>query len=195
MITKVKKEIRVLGWDDAPFEKGEVGEIPVIGVITRGGDFLDGVLKTTVEIDGLDATENLIQASTKTKHKDQIRLIILDGITFGGFNVVDIEELWKETDLPVIAVTRKNTNFKTFKEAMKNLPKFEERWNAVEKAGKLKRLSRNHKKIYFQKQGLTEPKAREIIQKTSTHSLLPEPIRVAHLIASAIVKGESIGGA
>ncbi|MFH7882614.1 MAG: DUF99 family protein, partial [Candidatus Aenigmatarchaeota archaeon] len=52
----IKSEIRVLGFDDSAFEKNSESLVPVIGVVFRGGKFLDGVLKTEVKVDGLDAT-------------------------------------------------------------------------------------------------------------------------------------------
>ena len=36
---------------------------------------------------------------------------MLDGITYGGFNVVDIEELYRETGLPVIVIMRSCPDF------------------------------------------------------------------------------------
>lgn len=190
----VKKEIRILGWDDAPFPKGEKGKVLLVGSILRGGSFLDGLLRTDVEIDGLDATDKIIKATKKTRHKD-LRVIMLDGITFGGFNVVDIKKLHKETKLPVIVIVRRKTNMKKFTEAMKKLDGFKKRLKAVKNAGKFYEVKtkRRGKGIYFQKIGLTKEEAEKIINISATRSLIPEPIRVSHIIASGIVKGESIG--
>ena len=105
----IKREIRILGWDDAPFEKGSSGKVMLVGTVFRGGSSLDGVLRTEIKIDGLDATEKIISAVQKTKHKD-LRVIMLGGITFGGFNFVDIKELRKKTGLPVLVVIRKKTD-------------------------------------------------------------------------------------
>ncbi len=190
----VKNEIRVLGWDDAPFEKGSRGRVMLVGTVFRGGSFMDGILRTDVEIDGLDATEKMAKAVRKTKHKD-LRVIMLGGITFGGFNFVDLKELRRKTGLPVISVVRKRTDMKKFTDAMKNLPYFEKRWEAVENAGDFCRLSLKGKGIYFQKTGLTEEEAEKIIRVTIKRGLIPEPLRVAHLIASGVTRGESIGRA
>ena len=192
----VKKEIRILGWDDGPFPKRGKGKAILRGVIFRGASFIDGVLKTEIEIDGTDATEKIAEAVKKSRHKD-LRIIMLDGITFGGFNFVDMKKLYEETKLPVISVTRKKTNMRKFKEAMKKLPNFEKRWEAVKNAGKLFeiKVGSRGKSIYFQKYGLSEEEAREIIKLTAKRSNIPEPIRVAHLIASGVVRGESVGRA
>ena len=190
---QIKKEIRIVGWDDAPFEKGSGGKVILIGTIFRGGSSIDGILSTEIEIDGMDATEKISRSVNNCKHKD-IRIIMLDGITFGGFNFVDIKKLQENTSLPVISVIRKKTDMRKFTEAMKKLPDFEERWSRVENAGDFYELKmKRGKSIYFQKIGLTEEEARKVIEITLKRSNVPEPIRISHMIASGIIKGESIG--
>ncbi len=195
-IRKVKDEIRVLGWDDSPFDSENDERIPLVGSIVRGGKpYLDGVLVEEITVDGFDATETIIEASSKTRHRGQLRVIMLDGITFAGFNTVDIEKVYTETDLPVIVVTRKDTDFEGFKAAMKELPGFEKRWKCIKKAGDLKELPLPDGSLYFQYKGIKEESARKVLELTASKSLTPEPIRISHLIASAIKTGESIGGA
>ncbi|NIO44111.1 MAG: DUF99 family protein, partial [Candidatus Aenigmarchaeota archaeon] len=92
----IKKEIRIVAWDDGPFKFKSKGKDILVGVIFRGGQFIDGLLKTEIEIDGLDATKKIIEKVLKTKHKD-LRIIMLDGITFAGFNTVDIKEIYEKT--------------------------------------------------------------------------------------------------
>ncbi len=194
-ITEVKDEIRILGWDDAPFEP-EDDKIPLVGSVLRGGKpYLDGVLVEEIEVDGFDVTERIIEATNKTKHKDQLRILMLDGITFAGFNTADIERIYEETGIPVLVVTRKNTDFASFREAMEELPGFERRWDCIERAGDMKEFSFSKGNLYFQNKGITEERAKEVIEITATKSLTPEPIRISHLIASGIKEGESIGGA
>ncbi|MCD6402925.1 MAG: DUF99 family protein [Candidatus Aenigmarchaeota archaeon] len=190
----MKREIRVIGFDDGPFTPRSRGNALVVGVVTRGGEFVDGVLRIYVKIDGLDATKVLSDAINNSKHKPQLRVIMLNGITIAGFNLIDIEELFEKTSLPVIVVNRKRPNMKKFKEALKNFEDFEKRWKIVKKAGPIKKVEvKDDKFIYFQASGIEDIKAAEVIKLTCTHSLIPEPLRLAHLIASAMVKGESGG--
>lgn len=192
----IKPEIRIVGFDDAPFIPRSKGKAIVIGVVFRGGSFLDGVLKTEVTIDGLDATKILIEKINKSKHKDQLQVIMLNGITIAGFNLVDIKELNKKTHLPVIVVNRKKPNMEKIKNALKNFRDFKERWKCIEHAGKVYKLKiEKNKNIYFQFTGLKKEVAEEIILLSCTRSLIPEPLRTAHLIASGLVKGESGGRA
>ncbi len=192
----VKPEIRIVGFDDAPFIPKSKGKVAVIGVVYRGGNFLDGILKTEVTIDGMDATNVLIKKINKSKHKDQLQIIMLNGVTIGGFNLVDIKKLSEKTGLAVIVITRKNPNFEEIRKALRKFKDFEKRWNSIKNAGKIHFLKiEKNKSICYQFTRLKRREAEEIIRLTCTHSLIPEPLRVAHLIASALVKGESGGRA
>jgi endonuclease V-like protein UPF0215 family len=184
----IKPEIRILAVDDGTFTPRSKGFVPVVGVVFRGGYWLDGVMHTNVKIDGLDATKKITSMIINSPHYKQLRVIMLNGITFAGFNVVDIKELNAETKLPVIAVTREKPNFKDIRNALKNLPKSEERWKAIENAGRVfKVCTRNESEwVYMQISGILKEDAKKILQLTSTKSNIPEALRVAHLIASGI---------
>jgi hypothetical protein len=191
----IKEEVRIVGFDDAPFEKGRKKKVPVVGAIYRGGKIFDGVLFVKVDVDGNDATSKLIKAVNSSRHKPQLKVIMLDGITVGGFNVIDLKELHEKTDLPVIAINRKLPDIKSVKNALKNFRDFKKRWEKIKNAGKIKKFKFKDKFIYYQCKGIERDEAEEIIRISCTRGYIPEPLRVAHLIAAALVKGESHGKA
>jgi endonuclease V-like protein UPF0215 family len=190
----IKKEIRILAWDDGPFKFRSRGKDILVGVIFRGGQFMDGLLKTEVEIDGHDATERIVDKILKTRHKD-IRIVMLDGITFAGFNTVDIKKVHDRTGLPVIVVNRKKPNLERFMKTLKGMPYSEERLKAVRHAGPLYSVNVKNKRVYLQSYGIERKDVKEIIKTTSTNSVMPEPLRAAHLIANGFILGESVGRA
>jgi len=191
----IKEEIRILGVDDGPFTKKDK-EVIVIGVIFRGGEFLDGLVRTYVGVDGLDATEKLSEMINSSKHKQQLKVIMLDGITLGGFNIIDVKKLYSETKIPVIVINRKIPDLKSIKTALeKNFDDFEKRWKMILNAGKIKEVKLEKFSIYYQNLGLDDEEAEEIILVSTKHAQIPEPLRVAHLIATGIVRGESEGHA
>ncbi|MFQ6074096.1 MAG: DUF99 family protein [Candidatus Bathyarchaeia archaeon] len=187
-IRSVKPEIRVLGIDDGVFTPHTKGVVDVIGVVFRGGYWLNGVMRTQVEIDGMDATEKIASMIAKSPHYDQLRVVMLNGVTMGGFNVVDIEELCEKVKLPVIAVTRDKPNFDDIKKALQNLPQSEKRWKAIEKAGKIIKVytRSGEEPVYAHVAGISEEDAKRILKSTSTRSNVPEALRVAHLVASGL---------
>jgi uncharacterized protein len=182
----IKPEIRILGIDDGRFVPRSKGSAIVVGVVFRGGESIDGVMHTHVEIDGLDATDKFIQMINDSPHHRQLRLIMLNGLTFAGFNLVDIKKLYVETELPVLALTHEKPDLEAVHEALRKLPDSEERWKIVLEAGELNEIQHNGTKLYVELAGFSLADAKRIIQLTSTRSYLPEPLRVAHLIASGI---------
>jgi len=184
----VKPEIRVLGIDDGGFIPHTKGVVDVVGVIYRGGYWLDGVMRTEVEVDGTDATEKIASMIVSSPHYDQIRVVVLNGITFAGFNVVDIKGLFKKVGLPVIAVTREKPDFEEIRKALENLPEREKRWKAIENAGKIVEVRTRgaEEAVYIQIAGIAEKDAEKILRSTSTRSNVPEALRVAHIIASGL---------
>ena len=183
-----KPEIRVLGVDDGVFTPHFEAWVPVVGVVFRGGYWLDGVMHTKIAVDGFDATEKISSMIANSPHYRQLRVIMLNGITFAGFNMVDIKALNAETRLPVIAVTREKPSLTEIREALEHLPKSEERWKAVLNAGELLEVAARHKQeqIYMHVAGVSEEDARKVVWLTSTRSNVPEALRVAHLVASGV---------
>ncbi len=188
----VKPEIRILGIDDGVFQPHTKGTVDVVGVVFRGGYWLDGVMQTEVEIDGMDATEKTASMILNSPHYDQLRVVVLNGVTLAGFNVVDLKELFDKTGLPVIAVARKKPDFEDIRKALENLAKSEKRWKAIQNAGRLIEVkTRNTEEtIYAQFVGISENDAKRILKKTSTRSNIPEALRVAHIIASGLTRSE-----
>ena len=184
----VKPEIRVLGIDDGKFVPHSKMQVLVVGVVFRAGNCLEGVMSTKVTVDGFDATENLAAMIKNSPHYKQLRVIMLNGITLGGFNVVDIKALNDQTGLPIIAVTTRKPDLRKVKSALKNLPESEKRWTAVHNAGEIFSTSMRggKQKVYLEVVGIKENAAIEILKRTATRSKTPEPLRVAHLVASGI---------
>jgi len=189
----LKPEIRILGIDDSPIGDKEEGDsIMCIGTIFRGGNYIDGLLSFNVEKDGYDSTKKIIKAVNKTKHKDQLQVIIIDGITLAGFNIINIKKIYEKTKIPVIVIMRNKPEMKKFLRALENADNGEKR-KIIGKTGEPIMININNKKLYIQKEGISNVKVREILLLTCIHSHLPEPIRVSHLIASGIYYGESRG--
>lgn len=184
----VKPEIRILGVDDGKFVPRSKSQVPVVGVVFRGGYWLEGVMSTTVTVDGFDATTKISRMVAYSPHYKQLRVIMLHGVTFGGFNVVDIKELNAETGLPVVVITQKQPCLSKVRVALENLPCSGERWQAILNAGEIvaMKAKRGKQQVYVEVAGVTKETAQEVITLTSTRGNMPEALRVAHLVASGI---------
>ena len=186
----LRKETRVIGIDDGPFFKFRHGEVLIVGTVYRGGDYMDGIVSTTAKVDGDDSTKNIAKMINKSKFKSQIRAIFLNGIAVGGFNIIDLVKLSKLTKLPVIAVTRRYPDLPIIFKTLKEL-------GMSKKIKLIKQLPEPTKigRVYVQHIGIDLNKTIQFMKLTTIHSDVPEPLRISHIIAAGVVKGESRGRA
>lgn len=185
----MKREIRVLGIDDGPFTRKD-SSVLIVGTVFRGGDWLDGVLSTSVQRDGRDATEKIIGMINRSKFRSQLKAVFLKGIAVGGFNVIDVEELCKQTGKPVIMVVRRFPDYDKMFRALEKI-------GHAEKIGLIAKVAQPIKigQVFVQFVGCSREEAERLVKLTTTRSFVPEPLRSAHIIAAGVVKGESRGRA
>jgi endonuclease V-like protein UPF0215 family len=190
----MKPQIRILGIDDSPF-KFHDKKTTVIGVVMRIPSYIEAVLKTEVEVDGNDACEKLEGMINSSRYKEQLKLVMLDGVALGGFNVIDIEEMYRKIDLPIVTITREKPNLKAMEAALKeHFKDWKKRFDIVRK-GELVMVKTKHKPIFVKFIGIDLDEVKTIIELSTVRGALPEAIRVAHLIASGVAVGESYGRA
>ena len=89
----------------------------------------------------MDATERLASMITESRNYGQLRVAMLNGVTFGGFNVVDIGTCKSRTGVPVIAVMRRLPDMESIGRALKNLDHPELRYEAILKAGEISEVT------------------------------------------------------
>lgn len=183
---RFKENIRVIGIDDAFLD--DAYSI-LIGVILRGKHVLEGVVSSEIHIDGFDANDKIRDMIIDSTYLKQIKVIMLDGITVGGFNFVDIKLLYEETGIPVIAIMRRRPDFDKIDTALDNLAEKDKRVAIIKNCGDINAFFYNGNKIFYQMAGFDKKEDCEfVIKKFSVNSIIPEPVRIAHLIASGIAK-------
>ncbi len=183
----LKPNFRVIAIDDGHFKPKQKQKVLLAGIIYRIDGRIEGILAQKISVDALDSTEKIISMLFGSKFLPQISFILLQGINFAGFNIVDVKKIHSELRKPVIIVFRKLPNMDEIKKALEKFPDKEKRLALIKAAGKIRKFN----SIHFQFIGTDEATAKEVIKKTLKHSFLPEPIRLAHLIASGITLGQS----
>jgi hypothetical protein len=183
--------MNVIGFDDAPFERHHRGNVPLVGVVcarTR----VDGILVGAIRRDGANSTRTMAAMIRRSQFAAHVRAVFLQGIAVGGFNVVDMNALHDELGIPVIAIARRLPNWPSMKRALHaRVGNAEKKWKLIERAGPMEAV----RGVFIQRAGITLDRARDVLAATTLHGNLPEPLRLAHLIAGAMVTGTSRGGA
>lgn len=190
-IRTVKREIRILGVDDARFQRGRDEWTRLIGVVYRGGEWMEGCMQVPIRVDGDDATERLAEMVKSSSHYGQLRVIMTRDTIVGGANVLNLPTLFQETGLPVIAVSDSKPDMTRVKKAFKRIhpDSWKNKYDSLEKSGPIQAVESRPGRamVYVQWAGLTFEQTVELVQKTATRSRIPEPIRVADLIASSFM--------
>ena len=65
----------------------------------------------------------------------------------------------------------------------------------VMETGRLVAIPTKYNPIYVKYKAILKKELEEIIKTSTVRGVLPEPIRLAHVIASGVAKGESYGKA
>ncbi|RJS74732.1 DUF99 family protein [Candidatus Bathyarchaeota archaeon] len=170
------------------------------GVFTMGGRLLDrafliGVLMhnytvekvfiDTVEVDGLDATEKVLSFINKSKPLD---LVLLHGVPYAGFNLVDADRIHILTGYPVICVLDRKPDMANVLKALKfKFMDWLERFNILKRQGEpIEVMLDGNGKLVLSIHGLTLEDALKTLKAITFLGKTPEPLRVARLIAKGL---------
>lgn len=186
-----KRYSNLVGFDDAPFAREWRGNVPIVGAVFAGPR-LDGVLAGKVARDGEDAGARVIELVSGSRFAEHIQLVMLQGIAFAGFNVVDVFRVREDLGMPVLVVSRVAPDMDAIRTALLDrIPQGPSKWALIERLGPMEPIGR----VFVQRVGLTSEEAADILARFTLHGHIPEPIRVAHLIAGGIGWGASRGNA
>jgi len=179
----------VLGIDDGPFDKRSDEQVTVVGVMMEADDLVEAVAVTDFPLDGDDATEFLAGWIAGLRFVSALHAVVLGGITIAGLGVVAIARLAERLGLPVLAVNRQAPEDEPLIRALRTAG-LDDRIGIVETTPRAWRLSDG---LYVAHAGTSREDAERILRATLKKSQLPEPLRLAHIIGSAIARGQSYG--
>lgn len=180
----------VMGFDDAPFDHEHRGDVRLVGILcarTR----MDGVLSGSVRRDGANSTDAMLRMIEGSPFRAQVRAVLLQGIAVAGFNVVDVHRLHARLGVPVMVVARRAPRLDRIRTALAQVPGAARKWRLIEAAGPMEPIGQ----VFVQRVGLDPSEAAALLDATTLHGNLPEPLRLAHLIAGGVTTGVSRGGA
>jgi len=182
-----KKGFRALGISES-FVKGVSKESVLAGVVMRADMKIDGFTFSKATVGGMDATERILEMHRRLG-RDDINLLLLNGCVISWYNVIDLHKVAGETGLPLICVTYNESAGleRYFREL------FPEDWKRrVEIYRKNKdrvpvKLSTGHV-VYIRFIGMRIEEAKGVLNRFTFEGAIPEPLRIARLLARSIVK-------
>jgi len=166
----------VSGIDEGYFPlsyKGRKGKTPLVSVSFRGKEIVDMDF-SLITVDGDDG-------STVFRDLRKGEISILDGVIFAGFNYIEPEGR-------MVVFYRKKPHVELIEEALrKHFPQDQDRVRVIGSVLRnLTRVSTRAGDVMFYTSGITLDDARKIVEYYQVFSKIPEPLRVAHVIAKAL---------
>ena len=179
-----KKGIRALGIAES-FRK-DAGRRSILGgVVMRSDLVVDGFVFGYATLEGDDATDAVLDMFRRLNRND-VNVIMLCGAVISLYNIIDVDKVGEETETPVICIT--------FEESEGLEPhikrRFPQSWKAKTEAyrrlgGREATELKTGYKIYVRTHGLDQLQAKRTLDKFTLQGAIPEPVRLARLLAKA----------
>jgi endonuclease V-like protein UPF0215 family len=171
--------------DDGAFSRGD-RYAPLAAVALTLPEHVEAVRVSQVRVDGTDGTRRVVSLVRSLGPLEGVRAVLLDGAVVGGFNVLDLDAIARELALPVVAVTRRPPDFPRIRSALsKWFPRSAgARWKIL-RAHRLFPVPTGDRPIYATAVGCTRADAVHLLARATVRGYWPEPVRLAHLVASA----------
>jgi hypothetical protein len=174
----------IVGVEDGSFLKGTTRKALLAAVLFRGVEIKD-VKITKITVDGLDATKKF----AKILNQWTFDTILLAGVSFAGFNVIDPMIIHKKFGKPVIIISRERPDNKAVKRALQqHFEDWKIRWEVFRKLGSIHEVIvlAEEPPVYVETVDVSVRWACNLIQALSVCGRVPEPLRVARIIARGL---------
>jgi endonuclease V-like protein UPF0215 family len=179
--------VRALGISES-FIKDVSEKSVLAGVVMRADMVIDGFVFSGATVGGMDSTEKIIEMY-KTLKREDINLLILNGCIISWYNVIDLHKVAEETRLPLICVTYEES------EGLERyfIERFPQDWEPRvwvyhKNKPRIPIMLGTGYSVYVRFIDMSLDEARGILNKFTSHGAVPEPIRVARLLARSIVR-------
>ncbi|RLG37480.1 DUF99 domain-containing protein [Methanosarcinales archaeon] len=181
-----KKGIRVLGIAES-FVRENPKSI-LAGIVMRSDMIIDGFALTRISVGGMDATEGVIRIFNSLDRSD-INVIMLNGCVISWFNIIDLSRVYEDLGVPLVCVTYESSGGLE-EHISRHFSGYDRdvRLDAYRRLGERVpvRVSRHEVLIRFL--GMEKSEAARLLRKFTIHGKTPEPLRVARLVARAVLR-------
>lgn len=188
----MKDEARLVGFDDGPFDFDD-DQVPLAGVMTRGGGYVEAVLVDRVAVDGTDATDVVLELLGGSGFAETAHAVAFNGGALGGFNVVDLDQIHEELGLPALAVMRERPDDAAVRAALdEHFDDADARYGRLTSQS-VQQVDLGTGPAFVRHAGGSTEELEALLRTQTVRGRDPEPLRIAHLVATALVEGRSRG--
>ena len=118
------QKMQIVGIEDGSFKKGISRKALLVAVLFKGLE-IEKVAFRRITVDGLDATDKAVSMLAPWSFE----AIMLAGVSYAGFNIIDPRVLYEKFQKPIIVVSRTKPDNKAVKHALvRHFMDWERRW-------------------------------------------------------------------
>jgi endonuclease V-like protein UPF0215 family len=157
------------------------------GVVMRKDLRIDGVSLAYLTVGGTDATDAVLSIIAALGRRD-INVVMVSGSVVAWYNILDPEAISEETGLPLIVVTYEDSEGLE-EDIIHHFPGDEARLQAYRNLGeRVPVLLKDGSQVFIRTAGLSPEDAARILRDFTRDGKVPEPIRVARLVARGAMR-------
>jgi endonuclease V-like protein UPF0215 family len=177
-----KKGLRILGIAESFADRVSS---TLAGVVMRKDLHIDGVALTRITVGGMDATEGVLRIVKNLDRRD-INALMLSGGVIAWYNIIDPDTIHDQTGLPTLIVTYESSEGLE-EDILRHFPGDEARLEAYYRLGtRFPHTLSTGYTVYLRAWGLSEPASTALCDAFTHDGKVPEPLRVARLIARSV---------
>lgn len=194
-----KKGIRVLGIAES-FRRGSEKSV-LAGIVMRSDSVIDGIGFTQITVGGMDATAGILRLF-RSLHRADINVLMLNGCAISWFNIIDLNEVYNELDIPLICITyeesgsgsgygseAKSATLDAHIARHFDARERDSRIDAYKRLGDRIPLKLNGDfEILIRFLGMKKVEADALVRKFTIQGKVPDPLRVAKIAARALLR-------
>ena len=184
-----KPGLRVLGIAESYQGRHDEGtRSRLVGVVMRRDRRIDGFAVEEATVGGMDATDTVLRLILSLG-RDDLNLVMTSGSVIAWFNVINGDEVWQRTGIPGVSVTYESSS--GLEEAIvRHFPGDETRLSAYRSLGERSPVVLSTgATVYIRSFGLKSDEAARVVDAFTLDGRVPEPLRVARLIARGLERG------
>jgi len=160
------------------------------GVVMRKDLRIDGAALATLTVGGMDATDAVLGIVASLGRRD-INLVMVSGSVVAWYNILDPEAISRETGLPLVVVTYEDSEGLE-EDIRHHFPGDEERLRAYRNLGGRTPVDLGEgATVFIRAWGLSDADAARVLRDFTRDGKVPEPIRVARLVARAAMRWQA----
>jgi endonuclease V-like protein UPF0215 family len=185
----MKSRVMIVAFDDGPQSHPIT---PLVGVTCKGLQLLH-VSYNFITVDGIDATEKLAAQLKANPYLTEVRLIMINSPTLGGFNPPNPFEIFESFQIPLVLIPESKPTSAIHAVYAQVFPDRLHQIDFLRKLPKLEQITLQQKQaphkehsLFLHCIGISKTDLIPVLQFLCEYSSIPEPLRLAHIIASSI---------